>query len=224
MNVIRLLVVAGVACALSAAQAAAQTAAPKPPAPKISTATKEKAAGQNANPDALILADFQKRIDTYMAIHKDASKDAPPRKETNNPAEIKAAQDALGAKIRAARADAKAGDIMTPEIQNKFRRVMYPVVTSPAPQGTAGREVKKDIKEELKENSEERKEEGGKPVVLKVNASYPEDTPLPTTPPQVPMNLPKLPEQLEYRIIGKNLIIRDVEANIIVDFVPNVIQ
>jgi hypothetical protein len=38
------------------------------------------------------------------------------------------------------------------------------------------------------------------------------------------MNLPKLPEQLEYRIIGKNLIIRDVEANIIVDFVANAIQ
>jgi hypothetical protein len=60
--------------------------------------------------------------------------------------------------------------------------------------------------------------------VLKVNATYPPDTPLPTTPPQVLMNLPKLPEQLEYRIVGKNLIIRDVEANIIVDFVPNAIQ
>ena len=224
MNVIRLLVVAGVACALSPAPATAQTAAPKPPAPKVSTATKEKAAEQNANPDALVLADFRKRVDVYMAMHKDAAKDAPPRKETNNPAEIKAAQDALGAMIRAARATAKQGDIMTPEIQNKFRRLMYPVVTSPAPQGTAGREVKKDIKEELKENTEERKEEGGKPVVLKVNATYPNDTPLPTTPSQVLMNLPKLPEQLEYRIIGKNLIIRDVEANIIVDFVPNAIQ
>jgi hypothetical protein len=37
-------------------------------------------------------------------------------------------------------------------------------------------------------------------------------------------NLPKLPDALEYRIVGKNLIIRDVEANIIVDFVPNAIQ
>jgi hypothetical protein len=224
MNVIRLLVVVGVACALSTAPAAAQTAAPKPPKPKISTATKEKAAEENANPDALVLGDFQKRVDAYMAIHKDAAKDSPPLKETKNAAEIKARQDALGAKIRAARATAKQGDIVTPEIQNKFRRLMYPVVTSPTPQGTAGKEVKKDIKEELKENTEERKEEGGKPVVLKVNATYPDDTPLPTTPPQVLMNLPKLPEQLEYRIIGKNLIIRDVQGNIIVDFVPNAIQ
>ena len=161
MNVSRLLVVVGFACALSPEPAAAQTAAPKPPQPKISTATKEKAAEENANPDAIILSDFQKRIDAYMDIHKAAAKEAPPLKETKNPAEIKAAQDALGAKIRAARKTAKQGDIMTPEIQNKFRRLMYPVVTSPAPQGTAGREVKKDIKEELKENTEERKEEGG---------------------------------------------------------------
>jgi hypothetical protein len=224
MNVIRLLIVVCVAGALSTAPAAAQTAAPKPPQPKISTATKEKAAEENKNPDALVLADFQKRIDAYMAIHKDAAKDAPPLKETKNAGEIKAAQDALGAKIRAARMTAKQGDIMTPEIQNKFRRLMYPVVTSSAPQGTAGREVKRDLQEELKENTEERKEEGGKPVVLKVNATYPSDTPLPTTPPQVLMNLPKLPEQLEYRIIGKNLIIRDVEGNIIVDFVPNAVQ
>jgi hypothetical protein len=245
MNVIRLFGICTLACAIGAAPAAAQQrkAAPKPPKPQISETTREKAAETNANPDALVLADFQKRIDAYMAIHKDARKDAPALKQTTNPAEIKVAQETLGAKIRAARATAKAGDIMTPEIRNKFRRLMYPVVQptardksappSPVPdvpvtgtpvQGTSGRAVKADVKEGLKENAEEQKEEGGKPVVLKVNATYPPDTPLPTTPPQVLMNLPKLPDQLEYRIVGKNLIIRDVEANIIVDFVPNALQ
>src|SRR5678816_384164 len=97
--------------------------------------------------------------DSYMAVHKDAVKDAPALRETKNPGEIKATQEAIGAKIRAARATAKQGDILTPEIQNKFRRLMYPVVTSPAPQGTAGKEVKKDIKEGLKENTEERNED-----------------------------------------------------------------
>src|SRR4029079_8570976 len=126
--------------------------------------------------------------------------------------EIKAAQEALAAKIRVARATAKAGDILTPEIRNKFRRLMYPVVSGPPPKGTAGSAVKADVKGELKENAEERKEEGGKPVVLKVNAMYPPDTPLPSTPPQVLMNLPKLPPQLQYRIVGKNLFIRAPEA------------
>ena len=36
--------------------------------------------------------------------------------------------------------------------------------------------------------------------------------------------LPQLPEAVEYRIIGKTLIIRDVDANIIVDYIPNAIQ
>ncbi|HXD21304.1 MAG TPA: hypothetical protein VN654_30060 [Vicinamibacterales bacterium] len=244
MNVIRLLGVCTLAYAVSAVPAAAQTkAAPKPPRPQISQTTREQAAAKNANPDALVLADFQKRIDAYMAVHKNAAKDAPPLKETKNPAEIKKAQEMLGAKIRAARATAKPGDIMTPEIRNKFRRLMYPVVqptardkaAPPSPvkdvpvtgtpvQGTSGKAVKADVKEELKENAEEQEEEGGKPIVLKVNAMYPPDSPLPSTPPQILMSLPKLPEQLEYRLVGKTLIIRDVEANIIVDFVPNALQ
>ena len=37
-------------------------------------------------------------------------------------------------------------------------------------------------------------------------------------------NLPKLPEDLEYRIIGHTLILRDVHANIIVDYLPKAIQ
>jgi len=245
MNVIRLFGACTLACAIGAAPAAAQTrkAPPRPPKPQISEATREKAAAENANPDALVLADFQKRIDAYMAIHKDAAKDSPPLKETKKPGEIKSAQEALGANIRTLRANAKPGDIMTPEIRNKFRRLMYPTVNPtaqdkaapPSPvkdvpvqgtpvQGTSGKAVKADVKEELKENAEEQKEEGGKPVVLKVNAMYPPDTPLPSTPPQVLRSLPKLPEQLEYRIVGKTLIIRDVEANIIVDFVPNALQ
>jgi hypothetical protein len=244
MNVIRLCTAIGVVCALGAAPATAQKkAAPKPPRTQVSAATKAKAVEENANPDALVLADFNKRVDAYMAIHRDAAKDAPPQKETKDPSKIKAAQDALGAKIRAARATAKPGDILTPEIQNKFRRLMYPV-TQPTAQdksappspvkdipvqgtsvsGTSGRAVKADVNETLKENTEERKEEGKTPVTFKVNASYPDDTPLPTTPPQVLRNLPKLPEQLEYRFIGKTLVLRDVNADIIVDFMPNALQ
>jgi hypothetical protein len=216
MNVIRLFGVLGLTCAFGAVPVAAQKqAAPKPPKPQISDATRQKAAEDNANPDALVLVDFQKRIDTYMAIHKAAAKESLPIRETNNPAEIKAAQEALGAKIRAARSEAKPGDILTPEIRNKFRRLMYPVV-----HGTAGRETKEELSEDVHE-----KDEGiPKKVPLKVNATYPEGNPLPTTPPNVLMNLPKLPEELEYRILDKNLILRDVQANIIVDFIPNAIQ
>jgi hypothetical protein len=61
-------------------------------------------------------------------------------------------------------------------------------------------------------------------VRLKVNATYPEAAPLPTVPPNILQNLPKLPEQLEYRVVGKHLILRDVDANVIVDYIPNAIS
>jgi hypothetical protein len=63
-----------------------------------------------------------------------------------------------------------------------------------------------------------------KSVTLKVNARYPDSQPLPTMPPNILASLPRLPEQLEYRIIGRNLILRDVPANLIVDFIPNAIK
>src|ERR1041385_2915775 len=123
MKVIRSIGALALLCATGVAPALAQQAAPKPPKPQSSETTKQKAAEENANPDALVLADFQKRVDAYLAIHKEAAKDAPALKETNDPAQIKHAQESLGAKIRAARANAKQGDIMTPEIRNKFRRL-----------------------------------------------------------------------------------------------------
>jgi hypothetical protein len=61
-------------------------------------------------------------------------------------------------------------------------------------------------------------------VALQVNAKYPEGTPLPTMPPNLLVRLPPLPEELEYRIIGKDLILRDADANLIVDFIPGAIR
>ena len=56
MKVIRLSGVLALVCALGVAPASAQKrkAAPKPPAPQISDATRQKAAVTNANPEALV--------------------------------------------------------------------------------------------------------------------------------------------------------------------------
>jgi hypothetical protein len=54
---------------------------------------------------------------------------------------------------------------------------------------------------------------------LKVNERYPDTVPLSTIPPQVLQGLPKLPEEMEFRFIGNTLILMDVHAHIIVDFI-----
>jgi hypothetical protein len=160
------------------------------------------------NPEAQLLGDFKQRIDKYMELHKRLEEQAPPLKKTDDPAKIKASQDKLAEAIRAERGSARQGDIFTPEIGALLRRLMYPET-----QGKDGAETKKAIKEDAPAA-----------VSLKVNAKYPEGEPLPTVPPNLLANLPQLPEDLEYRIIGRDLILRDVHANLIVDFLPKAIR
>ena len=162
------------------------------------------------NPSAQLLQDFKTRVDKYMDLHNRLEKESPPLKETKDAAKIKASQEALAEKIRAARAGAPQGEIFTPEIAQLFRRLMYPELKGPdAP------ETKRAIKDDAP---------APKSVALKVNARYPESQPLPTVPANLLAELPKLPEDLEYRIVGKTLILRDVHANVIVDFIPNAIR
>jgi len=68
------------------------------------------------------------------------------------------------------------------------------------------------------------KDEQPSAIRLKVNARYPEAEPLPTVPPNLLASLPNLPEGLEYRVVHDNLILRDMPANLIVDFIPAAIR
>ena len=166
------------------------------------------ATATGANPDALTQQDFKKRIDAYIAVHNDAVKDVGALKETSDPAEIKAAQNALAQRIAAARADAKPGDIFTPDIRNRVRELLAPHL-----KGEDGRDAKEIVKDDAPPT-----------VPFKVNAPYPDGKPLPTVPAKLLLNLPPLPKQVEYRIIDQHLILRDVDANLIVDYMPNAIR
>jgi hypothetical protein len=56
-----------------------------------------------------------------------------------------------------------------------------------------------------------------------VNTLYPEKAALATVPPLILVNLPRLPDGLEYRFMGRDLILRDRDANVVVDFVPGAV-
>ncbi len=58
---------------------------------------------------------------------------------------------------------------------------------------------------------------------IKVNAPYP-PVPLQSTPPTLLANLPELPAGLDYRIVGHTLVLRDVQANLVLDFISKVFQ
>ena len=56
-----------------------------------------------------------------------------------------------------------------------------------------------------------------------INEPYPTTLPLATVPPTLLMKLPTLPPELEYRFLGRHLILRDIKANLIVDYIPDVV-
>ena len=168
------------------------------------------AAQAGVNADGALIQDFNARVKKYLDIHKDAAKGSAKLKETADPAEIVKAQETLAARIRTARPTAKQGDIFTPEIRNKFRRLLAPEL-----KGEDGRDAKEILKEDAPSPAQ---------IPFKVNAKYPEGQPLPSLPANMLLNLPTLPEPLEYRIIGKHLVLLDTGANIIVDFMLNAIK
>ena len=166
--------------------------------------------GKNVNPDAGLLADFTAKVNAYNKLRADLAKDTPPLKETTDPAQITKAETALAAKIRTARANAKRGDIFTPATEAMFRRLIRPPMTK----GADAAENKAIVKEDAPKTGE---------VPFKINGEYPKDAPLSTVPPDVLKALPPLPENLQYRIVGRHLILLCVQANLIVDYMLNAI-
>jgi hypothetical protein len=158
------------------------------------------------NPDAKTMAEFERRVQEYVALHKKLEATIPDLPKEATPQQIDDHQRALGKLIQEARASAKPGDLFTPDMRNVVRRLLATVFRGPG-----GRQVKRSILDEYTE--------GGR---LQVNSRYPDTVPLSTVPPQVLQNLPTLPEDLEYRFVGDRLILLDSHAHIIADYVEKV--
>jgi hypothetical protein len=56
---------------------------------------------------------------------------------------------------------------------------------------------------------------------LQVNEQYPQVSAMQSTPPTLLSNLPKLPSEIEYRIVGRELVLLDTASNLIIDLLPD---
>jgi hypothetical protein len=153
--------------------------------------------------DARLTADFEARVKQYLDLREKVA--GKPPKPTNDPVEIVSRQKELANKIRVARAGVKQGELFTPKIAEYFRRQIAASLAGPH-----GKEIIATLR-----HAEPVKME------LEINQSYPDGVPLQSTPPTLLLNLPQLPDGLEDRIAGRQLVLRDSEANVIVDYVPN---
>ena len=158
-------------------------------------------------PDGQAVADFDRRVNAYAALRAELEQGAAKLHDTAEPEELAAAEQALAARIQAARPTAKRGDIFTPAIQARFRRLL-----SPEMRGIRGQNTRGIIRDEGP---------GLEAFSFKVNGPYPKQQPLGSVPTNVLRALPPLPENIEYRFIDRHLILRDTRANLIIDYIPN---
>src|SRR5687767_330928 len=182
---------------------------PKPPpettkSPENAPST-QRVVGPLSEADAAALATMNDRLKTYVEAHKKIEDGLPKRSADASPEEIDKTQRAFEVQVREARKDAKQGDIFGPEAQPVIKRLLASVF--------AGPEGKELIASILDEN----------PAGLKltVNMRYPDTVPISTVPPEVLQTLPRLSEDMEYRFIGRHLILLDSHAHVVADFIPD---
>lgn len=154
--------------------------------------------------DAQALDDFNARVQAYISIHHQAEQEAglaPDPKVLGSAKEIADRKRTMAKHIAMLRTKAHEGDIFTAELKSYFARALdsaYQV--NPEAFSAALACVPK---------TEER--------TVAVNAVYPEHLGYSVMTATLLRHLPLLPQELEYRIVNRDLIIRDREANLIID-------
>lgn len=182
---------------------------PAPPeettkSPESAPAT-ERVVGPLSEADAAALATMNDRLKNYVEIHKKLEAGLPKLPDDATPEQIDQTQRLLEQKMRDARKNAPRGEIFTAEAEPVIRRLLAAVFAGPE-----GKELMASI---LDENPTGLK--------LSVNMRYPDNVPISTVPPEVLQTLPKLTEDLEYRFIGRHLILLDSHAHVVADFIPD---
>jgi hypothetical protein len=160
--------------------------------------------GEKAGDPAPVAA-FRSRLDAYLALRRDATRGVPKVDETSDPARISAREKALGEAIANARPGAKAGELFgdaAPHVTHLVREDWQ--ARSPADRQALFDELPTKF-------------------TLMVNQVYPTSLPLVSVPPALLAKLPALPEEVEYRFIGRHFALRDRDANVVIDVLFDVL-
>ena len=180
---------------LSRSAVAQQPSQPQPAAPAVEF---------NVEVLGSKVAEFTMKMDAYSALRRSLEVGLPPLAVTDNPSDIVRAENLLAERIRRARAGTSRGDIFTEETRRAFRQLLRPVTNA----GTC-EAIRDDNPGEFS---------------YKVNATYPKDRPLSTVPPSILEVLPRLPEDVWYRFLRRDLILHDSRANVILDRIDDAIR
>ena len=150
--------------------------------------------------------EFFERVRVYVKVHDTADARVPSLKETSDPRQLSEREKALADEIRVQRAGAHQGDVFSAAAAKEIAAIVAADFTMRSLSDRKAILLEVPIK-----------------VPPAINTDYPTTLPLATVPAGLLMKLPTLPEELEYRFLGRHLILRDISANLIVDFIPDAV-
>jgi hypothetical protein len=166
------------------------------------------ATAQKPSDGAAALDTFRASVDSYLGVRKKISQEIPPLTVTPRAAEITAASDALARAVQRARPGARQGGFFTPDVAAAVRRHLEQALHSSDREAVLALITEEPV--ETKRPS--------------VHMRYPQGDLLATTPAVLLAALPPLPRELEYRFIGTTLVLRDIDAALILDYLPDAIK
>ena len=154
------------------------------------------------------LATFGERTAAYAAVHRQVERRLPALEAAQTFHSLYRTRVMFARAIKAARPNGREGDIFTPAVGDAFRTIIARALS-----GIDSEAFLRNLYEDQETAP------GFRP---RVYDSYPE-----WATHEVPIvlleRLPLLPEELEYRLLDHDLILWDVDANLIIDVLPDAI-
>jgi hypothetical protein len=153
--------------------------------------------------DAETLAAFMKRIQDYAELRKRLEQGLPPLRMTTNPDEIETFEHRLADRIREVRGSER-GQLFVPRMEAQVKRMLELRVNAATIAAIM--------------------DDGPSEFDIDINDTYSKRRPLATMPPNILLRLPDLPRDLEFRFVGRHLVLRDARANVILDEIPHALR
>jgi hypothetical protein len=150
---------------------------------------------------------FHREVAAYLTLRAKLAEEIVPPLANSTAAQISSASDALSRAIERARPKPPLGVFFDPSAAEAIRTSIRALLAQP---GFAA--VLDGIDDEP-----QRVQSPG------VYVRFPGSSQLATMPPSLLAVLPVLPPELEYRLIGENLILRDIAAALVLDVLPKAV-
>ena len=168
------------------------------------TASRELAQQPQSDETASLLR-FNEAVAAYLSIQVKLRNEVPGPVPNSSASEVSAASDLLANAIRRARPNARQGDLFDAEATRIITARLLEALRAPG-----STVVLTAIDDERPLNR--------RPGI---HMRFPEAQEMATMPPTLLRVLPPLPGELEFRIVGDFLIVRDVKAALVVDYIPH---